>query len=41
MVLAHTSGLAGIHVKLTIEEIIAGRYLRELERQDPYWEPGT
>jgi CubicO group peptidase (beta-lactamase class C family) len=41
MVLGHTSGLAGIPTTLSVEELIAGRYLQEIERQDPYWEPGT
>lgn len=41
MVLAHTSGLAGVSTPLTIEDLIAGRYIEELEREDPYWEPGT
>ena len=41
MVLSHTAGLAGVPAELTIEQLIAGQYLHEIERQDPYWEPGT
>jgi CubicO group peptidase (beta-lactamase class C family) len=41
MVLSHTAGLAGISTELTLEQLLAGQYLREIERQDPYWEPGS
>jgi CubicO group peptidase (beta-lactamase class C family) len=41
MVLTHTSGLAGVDTPLTIEQLLAGDYTAALERQDPFWEPGT
>lgn len=41
MVLAHTSGLAGVSTDLTLEDLIAGRYVDEIGRQEPFWEPGT
>ena len=40
MVLSHTSGLAGVGRRLSIDDLVAGRYAEELEQQDPYWEPG-
>lgn len=41
MVLSHTAGLPGVDEKMTVHDIIEGRYLAALERQQPYWEPGT
>lgn len=40
-ILTHSSGLASVERVLTIDEHVAGELERELERQEPYWEPGT
>lgn len=41
MVLTHRSGLAGVSEPLTRDELVAGRYTDALERQEPFWEPGS
>jgi CubicO group peptidase (beta-lactamase class C family) len=41
MVLSHRSGLAAIDRELSFAELLAGADEAELERQEPYWEPGT
>ncbi|SCL28962.1 CubicO group peptidase, beta-lactamase class C family [Micromonospora pallida] len=41
MVLSHRSGLAAVDQKLTLEDLLAGRDEQAVERQEPYWEPGT
>ena len=40
-VLAHRAGLPTVDPPLTVPEILGGALERALERQEPYWEPGT
>jgi CubicO group peptidase (beta-lactamase class C family) len=40
-VLAHRAGLPTVDRPLTVPEILDGGLERALERQEPYWEPGT
>ena len=41
MILEHSSGLAAIDRPLTIDEFVAGELDSEIEKQEPYWKPGT
>ncbi|WTT98031.1 beta-lactamase family protein [Streptomyces sp. NBC_00076] len=40
-VLSHQAGLPLVDQELTVEDHVAGRLEAALERQEPYWEPGT
>ena len=40
-VLTHSSGLPSVDRALTMDEHVAGELEHELERQEPYWDPGT
>ncbi|ANS62836.1 esterase [Streptomyces lincolnensis] len=40
-VLSHQAGLPLVDQELTVEDHLAGRLEPALERQEPYWEPGT
>lgn len=40
-VLTHSSGLPSVDRVLTMDEHVAGELENELERQEPYWDPGT
>jgi hypothetical protein len=40
-VLAHRAGLPAVDQPLSVPEILDGGLERALERQEPYWEPGT
>jgi len=41
MVLSHRSGLPAVDHELTLDELVAGGEEALLERQEPYWQPGT
>lgn len=41
MVLSHRAGLPAVDRELTLEEMLAGAEEHELERQRPFWDPGT
>lgn len=41
MILSHGSGLAGVDVPLTIDQLLRGDYTAAIEQQEPYWEPGS
>jgi CubicO group peptidase (beta-lactamase class C family) len=40
-VLSHRSGLCGVDALLSLRELLAGADEAALERQEPYWPPGT
>jgi CubicO group peptidase (beta-lactamase class C family) len=40
-ILTHSAGLPSVERVLTMDDHIAGELERELETQEPYWEPGT
>ncbi|MGW1675640.1 serine hydrolase domain-containing protein [Streptomyces sp. NPDC002324] len=40
-VLSHQAGLPLVDQELTLEDHVAGKLEAALERQEPYWEPGT
>ncbi|MCT9138571.1 serine hydrolase domain-containing protein [Streptomyces violarus] len=40
-VLSHQAGLPLVDQELTVEDHVAGKLETALERQEPYWEPGT
>lgn len=40
-VLQHRSGLCAVDVTLNLADLVAGEGTRAIEKQTPYWEPGT
>jgi CubicO group peptidase (beta-lactamase class C family) len=40
-VLSHRSGLASLDQQLSIDDIVAGKDEEAVERQEPFWTPGT
>lgn len=41
MVLSHRSGIASLDRTMTLDDLVAGRDIDAVERQEPYWVPDT